>query len=391
MVVELYAETYAEQFAKLDRPFWNYEDGCVLTALQALYEATGDDKYKKAVQSFLNRCIADDGTIRAYSEDEYSLDKIPSGRGLVFLYKETGNEKYRMAAAHLMNQLMKQPRTDTGSFWHKKIYPYQLWLDGLYMALPFYLSYENEFGNNRHYNDIIQQFRNARNVLFDEEKKLYYHAWDEKKIQFWADKTTGRSPNFWSRAMGWFLMSLADCYEICPESQSEHKAYLKELWLEATAGLLTYADKDTGMLWQLTELKDEPGNYQETSSSAMVAYAIFKGVRLGVFSDVHLKKAMILWGNIETKKIRISDGVIHIDGICAGAGLGPENRPSRDGSIAYYLSEPVVSDEQKGVAAVLMAYSEWLKLRNNLKQATDLTGLLPVQLNDVHRLRHGGR
>lgn len=384
MTAERYIRQYAQEFMKLDRKFWNYEDGCVLAGLEAMYKATGRKCYAEAVKVFLDRYICPDGRIRWYDREEYSLDKIPSGRGLLFLYRETGQEKYRLAAKQLMEQLRRQPRTESGSFWHKKIYPRQIWLDGLYMAAPFYLQYEMELGDKKNCADIIKQFENARRFLYDESASLYIHAYDEGKCQFWADPETGRSPNFWSRAEGWYLMALADCCSILPRG-SEDWQYLAGLWKEAMEGMLRYQDQESGLFFQLTALGKTPGNYLETSASAMAAYSIYKGYEMGIFNRQTVQRADLIMMALETEKLKLRNGCLHLEGTCAGAGLGPADRPERDGSVSYYLGEAVVSDEQKGAAAFMLAYSQW-EVRRRSIQDTEVTGM--VKLNDVYELRH---
>lgn len=387
MLLELYIKSYREQFGKLDRPYWNYEDGCLMKGLWDLYEAVGDEHYKETVRSFLDRCIGADGQIRGYDPGKYSLDQLPGGRNLLLLYLETGEERYKHAADRLFEQLKEQPRTRCGSFWHKKIYPWQIWLDGLYMALPFYLMYERLCGDGAGYEDAVCQFRNARKYLFDGISGLYGHGWDEKKAQFWCDPETGRSPCFWSRSMGWLAMALADCYELMPRDRIGLKEQLRWLWAEALEGLLEYQDQESGLFWQLTDQGKREGNYLETSASAMIAYSLLKGYRLGVFGESQLKAAIRVLGGIESHKVYMKRGIIHIGGICLRAGLGPDNRRDRDGSRAYYLSEPVVEDEQKGVSAVMMAYSQYLCLN---RQKGNLENLAAAGINDIWNMRSGG-
>ena len=213
MLMEFYLEQYARVFARTDRDIWNYEDGCVLIGLNALWEATGDGRYFDAIRMFMDRYIGEDGAIRLYRQEDYNLDFIPSGRVLFPLYEKTGRQAYRQAAEALMEQLRRQPRTKAGSFWHKAIYPNQVWLDGLYMGLPFYAMYQQRFGSGD-LSDIVLQFTNARKTLYDEKARLYRHAYCETRDIFWCDKETGLSPNFWTRSIGWFLMAFADVYEL---------------------------------------------------------------------------------------------------------------------------------------------------------------------------------
>lgn len=385
MIFDLYFYHYIQQFRKLKRPHWNYEDGCVLTALQYMYEVTEDQIFFESIKEYFDNYIQNDGSILYYHPEEYSLDSLPAGRVLCWLYKRTGILKYKKAAELLMMQLATQPRTDSGSFWHKGIYPYQIWLDGIYMACPFYLVYDVTFCHGQRIPDIMHQFENARKYLYDNQSGLYRHAYDEKKCQFWADRKTGLSPNFWSRAMGWFIMALVDCYEKMPEKEQQYRQRLAELLREALDGIYKVEDEETGMLWQLTSLKDVSGNYLESSASAMTAYTIMKGCRMGILNNTYLTNAIKIMIYLEQNAMKVENNVLKLTGICAGAGLGPAERPQRDGSISYYLKEPCVSDEQKGVAAVMMAYSEWLRWK---EKGAEWKKMITVELQDVYKIRH---
>lgn len=363
MVFERYIKNYIQEFNRLDRDFWNYEDGCVLIGAHHLYRATGEGFYYECIKNYIDRYVGEDGRIKGYDKEEFNIDKIPSGLVLFLLYEKTSGQRYLTAIETLRRQLEHQPRTKSGSFWHKKIYPHQIWLDGLYMGMPYYLACENLSGNGTGYKDILQQFNNVRKILFDKEKRIYYHACDETRQIFWADKETGLSKNFWSRAIGWYLMALADCYDLFPESENECRERLANLLAEAVDGLLCYQDKESGLFYQLTALAEIKENYLETSASAMFAYAILKGIRMGILDEKHYrgKGEEILIG-IETRMFCLANGQLYLTGICKGAGLGPSDNRFRDGSAEYYLKEEVVKDEQKGVGAVMMAYSEWLLL-----------------------------
>ena len=180
---------------------WNYIDGCMLNALLSLSESTGEPLFADFVLTFTDAFIADDGTIRTYDPSKFNLDDINEGRILFPLYQRTGQEKYRLAADRLARQLRDQPRTEEGNFWHKLIYPDQVWLDGIYMAQPFRALYEKHFGNGD-YSDIVKQIETVRARMFDPQKRLYYHGYDASKSVFWADPATGCSQNFWLRAIG---------------------------------------------------------------------------------------------------------------------------------------------------------------------------------------------
>lgn len=360
MLMEYYLAEYAKVFADTDRDIWNYEDGCVLIGLNALWEATGEQQYFDSMRTFIDRYIDNDGQIRLYRKDDYNLDFIPSGRVLFPLYEQTGKEAYRLAAESLMNQLRSQPRTRTGSFWHKAIYPFQVWLDGLYMGLPFYSMYQRRFGSND-MADIVKQFTNAREVLYDRDERLYFHAYCETKDIFWCNKKTGLSPHFWTRSLGWLLMAFADVYEMLDDRHE--REIVASLWQEAMDGMLMHLDRESNMFLQLTALPDEPGNYPETSGTLMVAYSLMKGARLKVWPDEsYARYGVEILLAVEATQFRLQNGEVHLGGICKGAGLGPDGNFKRDGSAAYYLSEPVVEDEQKGVGVCMMAYAEYMRL-----------------------------
>lgn len=383
MVYERYIRDYLHEFDQLDRRCWNYEDGCVLIGAQAMYEASGNEFCYQSIKKYIDRYVCEDGSIKYYDMAEYNLDKIPSGRVLYLLYEKTGEVKYKIAIERLMEQLRGQPRTKCGSFWHKKIYPYQIWLDGLYMGMPFYTLYEMQFGDRENLEDVIQQFENARSYLYDEKSGLYYHAYDERRRMFWADKKTGLSENFWSRAIGWYLMALIDCFEVMGMEKrsgeelgermtelqkgaelTKKRGRLAELFCEAVEGLFQYQDRETGLFYQLTALIKEPGNYLETSASAMFAYAVLKACRLGVLEEARYRpRGEEILIALETRMFRCRSGRLKLTGMCVGAGLGPEGNDRRDGSVFYYLNERIVKDEQKGAGVVMMAYSEWLKLK----------------------------
>ena len=191
------------------KPHWNYIDGCMMTALLCAGEITEEKKYFDFAEKFIDYYVKEDGSILGYSMNKYNLDDINEGRVLFDLYKKTGREKYKKAIFLLREQLKNQPRTNTGNFWHKQIYPNQIWLDGLYMAQVFYVRFQKEFGE-KDYSDTVSQYKNVRRYMYDTDKKLYYHGMDCSRAAFWADKNTGCSKNFWLRAMGWFCVSLID-------------------------------------------------------------------------------------------------------------------------------------------------------------------------------------
>lgn len=338
------------------KDYWNYEDGCILIGCEQMYEATKDEFYKKFITDYVDSFVTEDGTIVNYEKDKNSLDSMNAGKIFFFLYKETKEDKYYRAIEYIMKQLRSQPRTEGGNFWHKKIYPNQIWLDGLYMALPFYMEYETVFNKKENYNDIIKQFTNVRKYIFDDKKQLYYHAYDESRSQEWADKETGLSKSFWLRSMGWYLMSLIDTIDAMSIEIFEAFKTLEGLFKEAVKGILQYQDKDNKMFYQIIDRSDVEGNYTETSGTSMIAYAILKGCRLGVLSEEKYKKrAEEILASVIANKLATKDGTSVLTDICLSAGLGPDNQ--RDGSTEYYLSEEVTVDDPKGVGPFMMAYA----------------------------------
>jgi len=346
--------------ARQDKPAsWNYIDGCMLTALLEMSRILGDSRYADFVEMFVDSFIGGDGAIRTFESDKQTLDDINEGRVLFPLYEMTGKEKYRLAAENLRKALDNQPRTHQGSWWHKAIYPNQVWLDGIYMAQVFSALYEKHFGQGD-YSDIISQLRIVRAHMFDEGKRLYYHGYDASRSAFWADKETGLSQSFWLRAMGWYAIALADLAEILPQGaeQSEVAALLSEM----LQGVAAYADEATGMYWQVVDQAGREGNYLETSGSSMIAYAMLKAARLGILPKEYAAKGQKTFDGIVKTYLTFHDEGIDLGGICLVAGLGPENNRRRDGSYGYYISEPIVTNDAKGVAPLVLAYTEIRRL-----------------------------
>ncbi|MGN1164667.1 MAG: glycoside hydrolase family 105 protein [Candidatus Ornithospirochaeta sp.] len=343
------------------KPGWNYIDGCMTTSLLDMYETTGDKKYLDFVISFVDYYVSQDGSILGYDPKKYSTDDVSESRILFDLYRYTGDDKYRKAIENAHSQILTHPRTGEGNFWHKAIYHDQVWLDGLYMMQPFYTRYQREYGGSD-YSDIIRQFRNVRRIMFDEEKKLYYHGYDSSRTLFWADKSTGLSKNFWLRSIGWFLIGLVDVWSYIEEEKTEERNELSSILREAVDGILMYQDQRTGMFWQLPAFPGRDGNYLETSGSSMVSYALLKASRLGMLPEEYSEKGKEIFQGTAKEKMSDENGDLNLRGICLVAGLGPENNTRRDGSYGYYISEPVVENDAKGVGPFVMAYTEMRRI-----------------------------
>ena len=338
---------------------WNYIDGCMLGALLEMTDITGDSRFADFVESFVDSFVLEDGSIRTFQADKQTLDDINEGKVLFPLYRMTGKEKYRRAMETLQKALEAQPRTYEGNWWHKKIYPNQVWLDGIYMAQVFRTLYEKHVGNGD-YSDTVAQIRVVRERMFDETKRLYYHGYDASKTVFWADKETGLSQSFWLRAMGWFAAALVDIAEILPEG--EDKTYIAGLLHEMMAGILPYADGETGLYWQVVDQGGREGNYLETSGSSMMAYAMMKGARLGFLPKKYAAQGKKTFDGIVDRYLSFEGENLVLGGICLVAGLGPEKDKRRDGTYAYYISEPVVQNDAKGAAPFVMCYTEVKRL-----------------------------
>ena len=345
------------------KPVWNYIDGCMTTSLIEMYKTTGDEKYIDFVKKFVDYYVFEDGTIRGYEVEKYSTDDVCESRILFDLYNITGDEKYSKAIELSYSQVKTHPRTKEGNFWHKKIYPNQIWLDGLYMMQPFYTRYQT-LRNKKDYADIINQFQNVRKLMFDESAKLYYHGYDSSKTMFWADPETGLSKNFWLRSIGWFTVGLADVLDFMDEQMYDEYNTIKVLLKEVIDGILQYQDKESKMFWQVPNFPNREGNYLETSGSSMVAYAILKGVRLGALPERYQQIGLDIFNGICNKYLSVKeDGDLNLGGICLVAGLGPDNNRRRDGSYEYYISEPIVENDAKGVGPLIMAYTEVMKIK----------------------------
>jgi unsaturated rhamnogalacturonyl hydrolase len=342
------------------KPGWNYIDGVMLSAFMALDQQFPQLGYKAIVKEYLDYFIDPSGHILGYDPNKAMLDDLCEAR---LLFDFMDEDKIQLALDQFYVHLQNQPRTHEGSFWHKKIYPNQVWLDGLFMALPFYaLNIQKRHLDISLYQDIIEQFKIAELRMFDSDKKLYVHGYDASKKSFWCDLETGKSQNFWLRAMGWFLVGLTDCIEIIPNHIKEVETILIPQLKTMVDGILLYIDQDSSMFYQVVDQKGKPGNYLETSGSSLIAYAILKAVRLGVLDVSYQPIGKQIFEGIVNHSLDLSDHHIGLHHICLVAGLGPEDNLRRDGSYEYYISEPIVSNDAKGLGPFLLAFTEILKM-----------------------------
>jgi unsaturated rhamnogalacturonyl hydrolase len=340
---------------------WDYEYGLMLNAVDRVWKITGDGKYYDYIKSNVDRFVDDEGNIRTYKIEEYNLDQINAGRILFIMYDKTGDEKYRKAIGLLRKQLADHPRTLEGGFWHKKIYPYQMWLDGIYMEAPFYAEYAKRYGTTKDFDDVACQVLIIAKRTFDKKTGLFYHGYDESKKQKWADPFTGCSPNFWGRSMGWFVAGMADLMDYLPEDHKNRKE-ISGIFENAVNALINFQDKTTGTWFQVLDKFDKQGNYLEASSTALITYAIAKGINQKVLDRSLRNIALKAYNGIIEEFVSVdSEGNINLSGICKVAGLG--GTPYRDGSYDYYINEPVVTNDYKGVGPFILAGVEIEKLK----------------------------
>ncbi len=340
---------------------WNYIDGCMLTALISLTEITGDARYAAFAEQVTDYFVKENGSILTFEPEKCQLDDFNEGRVLFPVYRMTGKEKYRKAAEMLHRALEEQPRTQEGSYWHKKIYPNQVWLDGIYMAQPFEALYQLNFGNGD-ISDILNQIRTVRTRMRNPETGLYYHGYDASRTAFWADPESGLSRCVWLRALGWFFMALADLTEILPAGAE--RTEIAGIFSDLAESVARYDDPETGLYWQVVDQGGREGNYLESSGSSMIASGMLKGVRMKVLGQEYGELARKTFGTLSGRLVW-KNGEPELGGICLVAGLGPENNRRRDGSFEYYISEPVVANDAKGVAPFVLCYTEIRRAEGN--------------------------
>jgi len=360
---------------------WAYDQGVILKGIEGLWLRTGEKKYFDYIQKSMDFFVNDIGDIRTYSLSNYNIDNVLCGRNLIMLYNVLGKEKYFKAASTLRDQLRTHPRTKAGGFWHKKIYPWQMWLDGLYMGEPFYAEWAKYFHEDTAFNDIAKQFILMERFARDAKTGLLYHGYDESREQQWANKTTGLSPHVWARAMGWYGMALVDVLESFPENHPKRDSLIQILSRFATA-VTKYQDSKTGLWWDIIDMPGKGKNYVEASASGMLVYTLAKGVRLGFLPESFIKAAEKGYDGIIKEFIKTEDGQVNLHGTVSVSGLG--GNPYRDGSFDYYMSEKVVVNDPKGVGAFLLASNE-VELIPNQKTGKDKTVVLDNYFNHETR------
>ena len=333
---------------------WQYDIAMVGHAIDKL--GNQNQKFSAYMQGFYDYFINEEGQIKVYKLEDYNLDNVNPAKGLITLYKRTGEEKYHTAIETIVRQLEGQPETSVGGFWHKKRYPSQMWLDGIYMASPFMAQYAKEFNQPCWFDTAAHQIKVIYKKTLDPATGLLYHANDESRDQRWSDPETGNSPHFWGRAIGWYMMALVDVLEYFPADHPGRKDLVK-IFNEVSAALMKVRDPEAKLWYQVLDQGQREGNYLEASCSNMFIYAFAKGAKKGYLPDKYHNYAQESFKAVLDNFIKEdSDGHITLTNTCGAAGLGGD--PYRDGSYEYYVNEIVVENDPKGVGPFILAAIE---------------------------------
>ena len=365
---------------------WTYEQGVQLKAVELVWYATGNPKYFDFIKRGMDFWLDKDGKLSRYNLEEYNIDHVTPGRALTTLYRVTNDKKYKEAAELIRSQLKTHPRTKEGGFWHKKIYPWQMWLDGLYMGQPFYAEYSMVW-NEDNWDDIANQFVWMEKHARDPKTGLLYHGWDESKEQKWANKENGLSPHVWGRAMGWYAIALADTLDYFPKNHPR-RAELVAIFNREAEAITKYHDKKSGVWYDIIDLPERKPNYLESSASAMFVYSLAKGVRQGNLPEKYLETVRKGWAGIQKEFIKeLPDGSLDWEGTVSVSGLG--GNPYRDGSFDYYMSEKLRTNDVKGLGPAVMAAVEIESLERGKRVGAGKTVLLDDHFNREVRKTDG--
>lgn len=343
-----------------ETPKWSYTNGLVLSAASRVYEQTSNQKVYDYIYDYADEMIEADGAIKTYKLSNQNLDMIKSGDVLLYLYSKTKEERFLKAIETLNSQMETQPKTTDGGYWHKKVYPNQMWLDGLYMAEPFHTKYALDFvddtaNSQKIFDDVVLQFDLIQKHSRDEKSGLLFHGWDESKEQRWANKNTGNSQHFWSRGMGWYGMAMVDVLDFLPENHPGRSRIIS--YLNQYAEAITAVQHESGLWYQVLDQGDRDGNYLEATGTSMFIYTFAKGVRKGYLDKKYLAIALKGYNGLLDNLISVEDnGVVNLNKCCGVAGLG--GNPYRDGSYDYYVNEIIRSNDPKGTGPFIMASLE---------------------------------
>jgi len=335
-------------------PKWTYDVAFLGMAIDRL--GNTDIRYSKYMDDWVNHFVKTDGSVVDYRLKEYNLDRIFPGRDVITVYKRNPDPKYKIALDNFIEQLKNQPKTNSGGYWHKNIYPWQMWLDGIFMASTYMAQYAKEFNSPEWFDIACVQTKMIYEKTLDPQSGLLMHAWDESRSQKWCDPVTGKSHYPWSRAMGWYVLAIEDILEYLPDNHPD-RADLIRILQKTCDALLKVRDPKTGLWFQVLNKGGKEGNYIEGSGSAMYTYAFARGANKGYLDKTYLSVANSAFDSIIKELITVDEkGIVTMHNICGGCGLG--GNPYRDGSYEYYINEKRIDNDTKGVAPFIMAAIE---------------------------------
>lgn len=339
---------------------WDYCHGLELGAMMDVYDRYGDRKFFDYALAYADTMVNEDGSIKKYKLTDYSLDRVNSGKILFRIYEQTKDVKYKKALDLLRSQFDGQPRNADGGFWHKKIYPHQMWLDGLYMGVPFLAEYAYRNSRPELYQEVIKQIKLVAQHTYDPENGLYRHACDVSKTEKWADPRTGQSQHCWGRAMGWYAMAIVDALDFIPLHEEGRDSVLAIL--DNIAVQVKRLQSPEGVWYQVLDKSGELGNYLESSCSAMFIYTLFKAVRKGYLDESYLQVARRGYEGFLKEFVKVDGkGLVTVTKACAVAGLGGKNY--RMGDYTYYINETIRDNDPKAVGPFILASLEWERLK----------------------------
>lgn len=338
-----------------EKPKWDYKMGFVLSGFEKLNQKTNDKKYLNYIKEYVDGMIDSTGNIKKYDIKEYNIDYLNPGKLLFNLYEITKDSRYLQIIGKLRNQLETQPRTASGGFWHKQIYPNQMWIDGLYMAEPFYTQFTVKYEKGKSLDDIARQFELVHNHIVDKKTGLVYHAWDESKEIAWADKQTGTSPTIWGRGIGWYMVALVETLDYFPKSHPKYKVLVE--YLNQISKNVNQYKSESGLWYQVADKPELFGNYVEPSASGMIIYAFAKGANKGYLAGSYKSTAKKSFDSFVKEFVKVDKkGEVNILNVSSNVGLG--GKPFRDGTNQYYLTAKPKENGAIGIGAFLLATIE---------------------------------
>ena len=352
------------------KPKWSYVMGIEMEGMLDTYEhyKEGNNAILDYLKEYPAKMIDEKGNITGYKYKDFNLDNVRTAKFILRMHNLFPSKGTEKALKTLFKQLQNQPRTKEGVYWHKAIYANQVWLDGIFMGLPFYCNYAVQTMKpkkaEKYLNDAVDQMVKTDYRTYDEKTQLWKHAWDETHQQFWANKEDGKSQHCWARALGWYVMAMTECLDAMPENYARRQEVI-DLLNKAMKSVVKYQDKKTGVWYDVLDVKSDK-NYLESTASSMFAYVLLKGYRKGYLSEEYLKAGVKAYNGILKQFIKVNaDKTISLTRCCAVSGLGPGPGPyvkkpnyKRDGSFEYYMSEPIRDNDAKGVGPFIWASLE---------------------------------